>query len=94
MASQDPSKEGSKSLVSVLEEYGYKPLTKNNILYYYSPLLGAGSYTLLSVNVMNPSLVIRWVVQLEIKCFTSNNINVEVCSTVCFMFAGFFQREI
>ncbi|KAJ9578462.1 hypothetical protein L9F63_005332 [Diploptera punctata] len=60
MASSDPSEGRSKSLVSVLKDYGYKPLTKRNFMYYYSPLVGAGSYTLLSVNVMNPSLVIRF----------------------------------
>lgn len=36
-----------------------KPLTKNNILYYYLPAQGVISYAALSVNVMNPSLVMR-----------------------------------
>ncbi|PSN30399.1 hypothetical protein C0J52_24570 [Blattella germanica] len=60
MATSAPPEGQSKSLVSIMKDYGYKPLTKHNILYYYSPLVGAGSYTLLSVNVMNPSLVIRF----------------------------------
>ncbi|XP_018323392.1 uncharacterized protein LOC108735753 [Agrilus planipennis] len=36
-----------------------KPLNSQNILFYYAPLQGALSYTALSVNVMNPSLVLR-----------------------------------
>jgi hypothetical protein len=58
MATTTP-KSGSKSLVTVIKEYGLKPLTKKNILFYYSPVLGAASYTVLSVNVMNPGLVVR-----------------------------------
>lgn len=36
-----------------------KPLTGHNILFYYAPLQGALSYSALSVNVMNPSLILR-----------------------------------
>lgn len=38
---------------------GLRPLTKQNILYYYAPLHGLVSYGALSVNVMNPALAIR-----------------------------------
>ncbi|KAF5295875.1 hypothetical protein FQR65_LT10362 [Abscondita terminalis] len=38
---------------------GLKPLTGHNILFYYAPLQGALSYSALSVNVMNPSLILR-----------------------------------
>lgn len=42
-------------------KFGLKPFTTNNILYYYLPAQGVLSYTALSVNVMNPSLVMRQV---------------------------------
>jgi hypothetical protein len=48
-----------KSLVTIVKECGIKPFTKKNVLFYYSPVLGAVSYTFLSVNVMNPGLVAR-----------------------------------
>ncbi|EFA00618.1 uncharacterized protein LOC663525 [Tribolium castaneum] len=38
---------------------GLKPLTFQNVLFYYAPIQGVVSYTSLSVNVMNPSLVLR-----------------------------------
>jgi len=47
------------SLVSIAKECGLKPFTKKNILFYYSPLLGSVSYSFLSINVMNPGLVVR-----------------------------------
>lgn len=40
-------------------KFGLKPLNLNNVLYYYAPIQGVISYTALSVNVMNPSLVVR-----------------------------------
>lgn len=48
--------EGKKKCCGKL---GLKPLTGHNILYYYAPLQGVLSYTALSVNVMNPSLILR-----------------------------------
>ncbi|KAL1122397.1 hypothetical protein AAG570_003801 [Ranatra chinensis] len=36
-----------------------KPLSKENVLFYYGPAMGAASYAALSVNVMNPSLIMR-----------------------------------
>lgn len=37
------------------------PFTKDNVLYYYLPLQGLASYTTLSVSVMNPHLMVRYV---------------------------------
>ncbi|KAK4872782.1 hypothetical protein RN001_014811 [Aquatica leii] len=45
--------------VSCCSRFGLKPLTGHNILFYYAPLQGALSYSALSVNVMNPSLILR-----------------------------------
>lgn len=36
-----------------------KPVNKYNVLYYYAPLASLASYSALSVNIMNPSLVAR-----------------------------------
>ncbi|KAK6621710.1 hypothetical protein RUM43_006774 [Polyplax serrata] len=33
-----------------------KPITRQNLLYHYVPLLGTASYTVLSISVLNPSL--------------------------------------
>lgn len=44
---------------SLCGKLGLKPITTNSVLYYYAPLQGVLSYTALSVNVMNPSLILR-----------------------------------
>lgn len=49
----------SETRVSLCGKLGLKPLTVQNILFYYAPVQGVLSYTALSVNVMNPSLVLR-----------------------------------
>lgn len=36
-----------------------KPVTKYNVLYHYAPLASLASYSALSVNIMNPSLVAK-----------------------------------
>lgn len=46
---------------SLCKTLGLKPFTKNNILYYYAPIQSLVSYAALSINVMNPSLAIRYV---------------------------------
>jgi len=46
-----------------LEKYGLKPLTKSNILNHYAPLFGVVNYGVLSINVMNPS----WMVKISPK---------------------------
>lgn len=48
-----------KKCCSLISKLGLKPLNKQNLLFYYLPVQGALSYTALSVNVMNPSLVLR-----------------------------------
>jgi hypothetical protein len=50
---------GHRSLVAIIKESGLKPITKKNILFHYSPLVGVVSYSFLSLNVMNPGLVVR-----------------------------------
>ncbi|XP_060520091.1 uncharacterized protein LOC132698176 [Cylas formicarius] len=47
------------SKVSLTSKLGLRPLTTQNILFHYAPAQGILSYTALSVNVMNPSLVLR-----------------------------------
>ena len=54
---------GDRSLVTVIRECALKPVTKKNFLFHYSPLVGAVSYSFLSLNVMNPGLVVRYVDQ-------------------------------
>ncbi|XP_052860528.1 uncharacterized protein LOC128267679 [Anopheles cruzii] len=46
-----------------------RPLTKENILYYYFPLKGMVSYAALSVNVMNPSIAIRLLPKRDVTNF-------------------------
>lgn len=56
MGKTDEKKECEKSMCKAL---CLKPLTKENILFYYAPMQGVASYTALAVNVMNPSLIVR-----------------------------------
>ncbi|KAJ8949983.1 hypothetical protein NQ318_002392 [Aromia moschata] len=49
----------SESRISICSKLGLKPLTAQNVLFYYVPVQGTLSYTALSINVMNPSLVLR-----------------------------------
>ncbi|XP_046410851.1 uncharacterized protein LOC124175050 [Neodiprion fabricii] len=44
---------------SVLEKFGLQPVTKCSLAKFYVPALGAISYTGLSINVMNPRLIVR-----------------------------------
>ncbi|KAL3276129.1 hypothetical protein HHI36_020848 [Cryptolaemus montrouzieri] len=48
-----------KPSASVGSKLGLKPLNTHTLLYYYVPFQGVLSYTALSINVMNPSLVLR-----------------------------------
>ncbi|XP_035731823.1 uncharacterized protein LOC118445884 [Vespa mandarinia] len=50
---------GNASAGSVFQKLGLRPVTKYSLVKYYMPAFGVASYTALSVNVMNPSLVIR-----------------------------------
>ncbi|CAH1178982.1 unnamed protein product [Phaedon cochleariae] len=49
----------AEARASLCGKLGLKPLTGQNILFYYAPVQGVLSYTALSVNVMNPTLVLR-----------------------------------
>lgn len=49
----------SEAKVSITGKLGLRPFTAHNVLFYYAPIQGALSYTSLSINVMNPSLVLR-----------------------------------
>ncbi|XP_076662678.1 uncharacterized protein LOC143365950 [Andrena cerasifolii] len=50
---------GSANAGTVLQKLGLKPITRCSLVKFYVPAFGVASYTALSVNVMNPSLVIR-----------------------------------
>ena len=50
---------GSANAGTVLQKLGLKPITRCSLAKFYVPAFGVASYTALSVNVMNPSLVIR-----------------------------------
>ncbi|XP_065073431.1 uncharacterized protein LOC135697580 [Ochlerotatus camptorhynchus] len=54
---------------SIVKKLGLKPLTKENILYYYFPLQSMVSYAALSVNVMNPSIAIRLLPKRDVTNF-------------------------
>ncbi|RZC40891.1 uncharacterized protein BDFB_001001, partial [Asbolus verrucosus] len=45
--------------IPICGRLGLKPLSCQNILFYYAPIQGVVSYTSLSINVMNPSLILR-----------------------------------
>lgn len=44
---------------SVLKKLGLQPVTRCSLAKFYMPAFGAASYIAMSVNVMNPSLVIK-----------------------------------
>lgn len=44
-----------------LNQVRVPPVTKENVLFYYLPMQGLVSYTTLSVGVMNPQLMVRYV---------------------------------
>ncbi|XP_029171529.1 uncharacterized protein LOC114940909 [Nylanderia fulva] len=44
---------------SIMKKLGLQPVTRCSLAKFYVPALGAASYTAMSVNVMNPSLVIK-----------------------------------
>lgn len=50
---------GSANAGTIFQRLGLKPITKYSLLNFYVPAAGVASYTALSINVMNPSLVIR-----------------------------------
>ena len=44
---------------AVVKKLGLQPVTRCSLAKFYAPALGAASYTAMSVNVMNPSLVVK-----------------------------------
>lgn len=50
---------GNESSGTILQKLGLRPVTRCNLAKFYVPAFGVASYSTLSVNVMNPSLVIR-----------------------------------
>lgn len=54
-----PPSEDKENTDSSSCKFEIKPLTPENLFFYYVPLHGALSYTALSVHVLNPSLVVR-----------------------------------
>ncbi|XP_067008904.1 uncharacterized protein [Anabrus simplex] len=74
-ASRAASSANDKSLIDRIKELELKPLTTENLMYYYMPLQGAVGYTFLSVNVMNPTLVSRLIPNYDIA-------NILLCSSL------------
>lgn len=52
MASKDLKSGGDASG----KDSALKPIDKNTLINYYAPIIGTASYSLLSVNVLNPTL--------------------------------------
>ncbi|XP_003704139.1 uncharacterized protein LOC100883330 [Megachile rotundata] len=50
---------GSTNSGTIFQKLGLKPITKCSLVKFYAPAFGVASYTALSINVMNPSLVVR-----------------------------------
>lgn len=48
-----------------------KPLTKQNVIHHYIPLIGGVSYTIMSVHVTNQHLLRRYVPGLVVFIFQS-----------------------
>lgn len=55
------SKEESGKSCTLCTKLGLRPLTRDNILFFYAPLHSMVSYAALSINVMNPALIVRLV---------------------------------
>ncbi|XP_066583574.1 uncharacterized protein [Prorops nasuta] len=71
---------------SVLAKLGLRPVTKCSLAKFYVPALGVASYTALSVNVMNPNLVIRIFPRQDITNFL-------LCSTLVGTGSYIYTRE-
>lgn len=59
-------KEDSGKACTLCTKLGLRPLTRDNILFFYAPLHSMVSYAALSVNVMNPALIVRLVEKIII----------------------------
>uniref|UniRef100_B8RIX1 Conserved insect protein n=1 Tax=Culex tarsalis TaxID=7177 RepID=B8RIX1_CULTA len=61
--------EATANQQSLCKSLGLKPLTKENILFFYIPVQSMVSYAALSVNVMNPSIAIRLLPKRDVTNF-------------------------
>ncbi|XP_018901217.1 uncharacterized protein [Bemisia tabaci] len=52
-----PASSDSSSIVAKFGKIAFKPVNRDTVLFHYAPILGAANYGLLSVNVMNPSIL-------------------------------------
>lgn len=50
---------GKSDVNSILQKYGLVPVTKCSLAKVYAPAIGVVSYSMLSLNVMNPNLALR-----------------------------------
>lgn len=50
---------GDGCCTTVMKKLGLQPVTRCSLAKFYVPAFGAASYTAMSVNVMNPSLVVK-----------------------------------
>lgn len=50
---------GDGDSCSMLKKFGLQPVTRCSLAKFYVPAFGAASYTTMSVNVMNPTLVAK-----------------------------------
>uniref|UniRef100_A0A0P4VP37 Putative conserved plasma membrane protein n=1 Tax=Rhodnius neglectus TaxID=72488 RepID=A0A0P4VP37_9HEMI len=48
-----------KKKCTICTKIGLKPITPTNVAFHYVPLFGVANYATLSVNVMNPGLIMR-----------------------------------
>ncbi|XP_078051125.1 uncharacterized protein LOC144477322 [Augochlora pura] len=74
--------EGSANAGTILEKLGLKPITKCSLAKFYVPAFGVGSYTALSINVMNPSLVVRVFPKKDITNFLLGSVLVGIGSYI------------
>ncbi|KAJ6645548.1 hypothetical protein Bhyg_00754 [Pseudolycoriella hygida] len=69
---------------TLCERIGLRPLTKQNILYYYAPLNGMISYAALAVNVTNPAIALRLFPKRDITNFLLIH---TLCGTTLYVFS-------
>ncbi|XP_063987745.1 uncharacterized protein LOC135167941 [Diachasmimorpha longicaudata] len=60
---------GDSPTSNVLGKFGLRPITKCSLAKFYAPSLGVGAYMGLSVNVMNPNLIMRVFPKVDITNF-------------------------
>ncbi|XP_011309624.1 uncharacterized protein [Fopius arisanus] len=60
---------GDSADSKALGKFGLRPVTKCSLVKFYAPCFGVGAYMGLSVNVMNPTLVMRVFPKVDITNF-------------------------